>query len=119
MGIEHFGVVARVLHGGEGVGLATDGVELLGDLKGTALGGTFKDHVFDEVRQAALLGGLIPGPNIDPYPHGDGSDVWNLMGDNPDTVVEDGFNWPWPHCQLLKPLYDSAGFFHRWRSPTP
>jgi len=36
-------VVAGVLHAGEGVGMAADGVEFLGDLKGGPLAGPFEN----------------------------------------------------------------------------
>ena len=79
-------MVAGVFHGREGIGLATDGVEFLGDLIGTALLGALEDHVFDEMGETVFPLGLIAGTDIDPHAHGDGVHVGHPFGQDFDAV---------------------------------
>ena len=91
MDIQHPGMVAGVLHGGERVGLAADGIELLGDLKRAAPGRSLENHMFDEMGQPALRIGFVPRPHMNPDAHGDGAHMGHRHGKDTNAVVQNGF----------------------------
>ena len=64
--VEHPRVVARVLLGGERVGLPTDGLDLGGDLQRAAPLGALEEQVLQEMRDARLHRRLVAGANADP-----------------------------------------------------
>ncbi len=57
--VEDLDVEADGFFAGEGVEVATDGVDFAGELRGGSGGGAFEDHVFDEVRDAVGGEGLV------------------------------------------------------------
>ena len=58
--IHDLGIVGGRFLGGEGVHLTAQGVHLDGDVLGTSPRRTLKEHMFDEVRDAAELCRLVP-----------------------------------------------------------
>jgi hypothetical protein len=71
--------------------MSADGVELFCDLIGRPAGRPLENHMFDEMGQPALGDGFVASTDVDPYAHGDGSNVGYLFGDNLNTVGKDGF----------------------------
>jgi hypothetical protein len=64
--VEHFDVIAGVFLGGEGIHLAADGVDGLGDVLRAAGGGALEEHVLDKMRDAALFLRLMTRPTGEP-----------------------------------------------------
>ena len=89
--VQHPGIEAGALLGGEGVHLAADGVGLPGDVLGGAGGGAFEEHVLNEMGRAGLRRGLLPGAAADPNPQGSGADGVNPLGDDAHPIGE-GFD---------------------------
>ncbi len=54
--VEHLGVEADQLLGGEGVQIAADGIDRARDVFGGTARGALEQHVLDEMRDAVLLG---------------------------------------------------------------
>jgi hypothetical protein len=93
--VEHLDVVARVLLGREGVHLAADGVDSLGDILGTSARGAFEEHVLDEMRDAALLLRLVSRAACEPHPDAHGSHVRHSLGEEPKSVGQHVTNDHW------------------------
>ncbi len=83
-----------VLHGCKCIGLPTDIIKRLGDLKSGSLFSPLENQMFDEVRQTIFSKSFIPGPGIDPDTHSHRSDIRHLLGNNFDAVVQVGFACP-------------------------
>ena len=119
MAVQDLGMVAGVLHGGEGIVVTTNGIELFSDLIGAAAGRPLKDHVFDEMTQSVLFIIFIPGAHIHPDSHGDGANVGYLLRDDFDAVLKDGFiDHRYPFLRL-KPLCGSGEYGRPGIPPTP
>ncbi len=91
------GVVGEGLDGeadgflaGVGVEVAADGVHFAGDVLGGAVSCALEEHVFDEVGDAVYGGVFIAGAGLDPDTHGDGAEVLHLLGEDGESVGEDG-----------------------------
>ena len=63
---QHLGVVAGVLLAGERIEHTADGVDLLGDLRGSALARAFEEQMLDEVRNPVLGRGFVTRSVLDP-----------------------------------------------------
>src|SRR5579883_3228653 len=85
---KHFGVVAGVLLVGEGIQIAADPVDLVGDLLGAAPLGPLEEHVLDHMRDSPKLVFLIARPDPDPNTDRCGLDIIDVFGDNPNTIIE-------------------------------
>jgi len=88
--VEDLDVETDGLFAGEGVEIATDGVDFAGEVLGGAGGGALEDHVLDEVRDAVGGGGLVAGAAVDPDTHGDGAEVGHALGEDQEAVGERG-----------------------------
>ena len=84
--IEHFDVEADTFFGGEGVHVAADGIDLAGDLLGSAVLGAFEDHVLDEVGDAVRLRSFVAGTGFEPNADRGGADVLHLLSDYGEAV---------------------------------
>ena len=80
MGIHHLGMIAGVFHGRERIGVTADRVELLGNLIGGPLSGTFKNHVLNKMRQPVFRRVFITGTDINPDPHGHRKGMRHFLG---------------------------------------
>ncbi len=83
-------VVRGVLLGGEGVHLASDRVDRLGDLAGAARLGALEQQVLQEVRCARHLGGLVAAAHRDPEAGGDRARLGHPLGDDADARGQHG-----------------------------
>ena len=86
--VEHLDVVAGVFLRGERVELAADRVDRLRDVLGGARRGALEEHVLDEVRDAAALGGFVARAARQPDADADRADLRHPLGEKPKTVVE-------------------------------
>ena len=86
--VEHLDVVAGVLFGGEGVELAANRVDLLGDVLGGPGPSPLEQHVLDEVGNAATFGGLVPRTAGQPDTNADRPNLIHRLGQNPEAVIE-------------------------------
>ena len=119
MFVEHLDVEADAFFGGEGVHVAADGIDLTGDLLGSAVLGAFEDHVLDEMRDAVRLRRLIAGTGLEPNADGSRADVLHLLGDYGEAVgqhlttnIADFFY----HVRASRtPLEGTVLFLHIWR----
>ena len=84
--VEHFDVEADAFFGGEGVHVAADGVDLAGDLLGSAVLGAFEDHVLDEMGDAVRLRSFVARTGFEPNADGSRADVLHLLGDYGEAV---------------------------------
>ena len=66
--VEHLGVEANHLFGGEGVEIAADRIDRTRDVFGRPVGRAFEEHVLDEVREAVFFGGFAAGTARNPNP---------------------------------------------------
>ena len=100
--VEHLDVVAGVFLGGEGVELAADRVDRLRDVLGRAGRGALEEHVLDEMRDAALLGGLVARAARQPDADADRTDVRHPLGEEAKAVVEHVADDRWieTRCEL-------------------
>ncbi len=73
-------VEGRVLLGGEGVEVAADLVDRLGDGRGRSVGGALEQQVLEEVRRPARLVRLVTGPGPDPEADAHRADVRHPLG---------------------------------------
>ena len=90
VGVEHPRVVAGVLLAGGGVGLATDGVERLGDVHRGAPRGALEQQVLEEVRRAVVAVGLVARADADPGADGRRAQAGHVLGEHPDPAGQDG-----------------------------
>ena len=86
--VEEAGVEGRVLLGGEGVHLAADGLDRLGDLASRALFGALEQQVLEEVGDAGQFRTLVPRPDIDPEAERHRAYVGHPLADETDAVAE-------------------------------
>ena len=84
------GVVRRVLPRREGVHLAADGVDGLGDLARRALLGALEQQVLQEVRGARQLGRLVSSADADPGTEADRTGLRHRLGDDAEAVGQLG-----------------------------
>src|SRR5580700_197331 len=84
--VEYLDVEADALLRGEGVHVAADGINLAGNLLGSAVLGAFEDHVLDEVGDAVRLRRLIAGTSFEPNADGSRADVLHLLSDYGEAV---------------------------------
>ena len=87
--VEDLDVEADGFLAGEGVEIATDGVDFAGDALGGAGFGSFEDHVLDKVGDAIELGDFVTGAGAHPDAHGDGADVFHALSEDDETAGED------------------------------
>jgi hypothetical protein len=95
MFIEHPGMKAGVFGTGKGIGKAADHIELKSDLVAVPASGSLEDHVFDKVRDAVFLHGLVPRARTDPNTERDGPEMVQSLGNDPDSILENTF---FMHC---------------------
>ena len=88
--IEHVGVVAGVLPGGESVQLATDGVDRPGDVDRASRRGALEQQMLQEVSRAGDSAALVARADVHPDPDGGGPRRWNELGDHPQTTRQHG-----------------------------
>jgi hypothetical protein len=79
-------IKANAFLGGERVHIAADGIDLAGDLLGSAVLGAFEDHVLDKVRNAVGLRSLVARASLQPNADGRRADVFHLLGDDGKAV---------------------------------
>jgi hypothetical protein len=84
--IEYLHAEADALFGGKGVHVAADGIDLAGNLLGSAVLGAFEDHVLDKMGDAVDLRRLVAGTGLEPNADGGGADVLHLLGDDGEAV---------------------------------
>ena len=87
--VEDFHVEADGFLAGEGVEIASDGVDFAGDALSGARAGALEDHVFDEVGDSVELGDFVTGAGAHPYTHGDGANMLHAFGEDDETVRKD------------------------------
>ena len=117
--VEHPAVDAGVLLAGEGVGLAADGVEHLGDVEGRVAVGPLEQQVFEKVRRAGKLRRLVTGPCPDPEPDGRRAHLGHGLGDNADAVGQNGTDDHDPGTVGVSRIYSPSGRGARSRSRPP
>ena len=88
--VQYLDVEADGLFAGEGVEITADGVDLAGDVLGGAAGGSFEDHVLDEVGEAVFFDWLVTGAGVDPGTHGYGAHMRHGLGEDEEAIGEDG-----------------------------
>ena len=89
--VEQAGVEGRVLLGGEGVHVAADRVDRLGDLAGAAGLGALEQQVLEEVRGPGHSAGVSSRePASTQKPSGHRVRVGHALGDDPEAAVEAG-----------------------------
>ena len=82
MAVQHAGVEAGGIAGGEGVDLPADGVHAPGKLRGGAVGRALEEHMLNEVGAALLAALFIARADADPDADGGGADAGHfLVGD--------------------------------------
>ena len=82
MAVQHAGVEAGGIAGGEGVDLPADGVHAPGKLRSGAVGRALEEHVLNEVGAALLAALFIARADADPDADGSGADAGHfLVGD--------------------------------------
>ena len=86
--VEHLDVVARVFLGREGVELAADRIDRLRDVLGRSGGRALEQHVLDEMRDAAALGGFVPRAARQPHADTDRADLRHPLGEKTEAVIE-------------------------------
>ena len=86
--IERVRVEGRVLLGGEGVDVAADRVDRLGDVLGGPGRGSLEQEVLEEVRDARLCVRLVTRSGADPEPERDRPDRRHRLGHDADARVE-------------------------------
>ena len=74
--VQDLGMKTGVFLAGKGIGEATDGIELLGDLQAVALVGALKDHMLDKMGNAVICGHLVPRTHVDPNTERNGAVVF-------------------------------------------
>ena len=79
--VEHLDVVAGVFLRREGVEVAADRVDLLGDVLGRAVLGALEEHVLDEVGDAAAGVALVAGSAGQPDADRHAPHVRHRLGD--------------------------------------
>jgi hypothetical protein len=84
--VKHLDVEADALFGGEGVHVAADGIDLAGDLLGSAMLGAFEDHVLDKMGDAVRLRRFVARTGFKPNADRGGADVLHLLGDDGETM---------------------------------
>jgi hypothetical protein len=82
VGVQHPGVVAGVLLGGERVQLTADRVERGRDLQRVPPGGALEQQVLEVMGGTGLHGSLIPRTDADPYPERHGPNGRHRLGDD-------------------------------------
>ena len=88
--VDQAGVEGRVLLGGEGVHVAADRVDGLGDVAGAAGVGALEQQVLEEVRGPPLGRRLVARAGVHPERQGGRVGVRHLLGDDLDAVVQAG-----------------------------
>ena len=88
--VEHPGVEAGVLLGGERVHLPADRVEQRGDLHGLAPAGALEQQVLEVVRRAHLGVRLVARADPDPDAERGRADARHVLGDDPQAPGQDG-----------------------------
>ena len=88
VGVQHPGVEAGALLGGEGVDLAPHRVHLLGQLPGGAPAGALEQHVLDEVGRAVLRRALVAGAGAHPDAQGRRAHPGHVLRQDPHPVGE-------------------------------
>ena len=86
--VEHLDVVAGVFLGGEGVELAADRVDRLGDVFGRPRRRALEEHVLDEMGDAAALGRFVARAARQPDADADRADLRHPLGENTKAVIE-------------------------------
>src|SRR5208337_2104248 len=86
--VEHFGVEANLLLGGESVEHAADGIHFAGDIFGGAAVGALEDHVLQEMSQSVFGGDFAAGAVAHPDADRDGADVLHGLGNDNEAVRE-------------------------------
>ena len=79
MAVQHAGIEAGGIAGGEGVDLPADGVHAPGKLRGGAVGRALEEHVLDEVGAALLAALFIARADADPDADGGGADAGHFL----------------------------------------
>ncbi len=90
MFVQYFDIETDRLFPGEGVQVTADGVCLAGELLSGAGGGSFEDHVLDEVGDAVEGESFVAGAGVDPDAHGNGADVGDGLGEYEQAVGQMG-----------------------------
>ncbi len=83
-------VIGGDLLGGEGVHVAADRFDGLGDRGRVATVGAFEQEMLEEVAHAGPGGRFVAGPGPDPEPDGDGTELREDLGDHAQPRVQAG-----------------------------
>ena len=87
--VEDLQVEGGVLLGREGIHVATDRVDLRGDLLRRARLRALEDHVLDEVADPGLGEGLVAASPLQPDPDRDAADMGHRLGEEGEAVGQD------------------------------
>ena len=82
------GVEGRGLPPGEGVHVAADPVDGLGDLQSRPVGRALEEEMLQEVRRPGEGVGFVAGTYLRPHADGDRRRVGQVLGDDPEAVSE-------------------------------
>ena len=85
VGLEHAGVIGRVLGAGRGVEIAADRLDLLGDLPRGAPPRALERHVLEEMRDAVLVAPFVAAAGIDPDAERGGLEMRHRVGHDIDA----------------------------------
>ena len=83
---DHLRVVAGTFLGGKRIHLSAQRIHLHGDVLRRAALRALEQDVLDEVRKAVLLRAFIHGSRADPQPDADGWEIFDRLGNDPQTV---------------------------------
>ena len=97
VGVQHPGIEAGALLGGEGVDLAAHGVHLLRQLGGGAAPGSLEEHVLDEMGRPVLPRALMAGAGPHPDAQGNRAHPRHMLRQDTHPVGERLFSY-------IKPL---------------
>ncbi|CPU60558.1 Uncharacterised protein [Mycobacteroides abscessus] len=81
IGVQHMSVITGLLACGEGVELAPDGVDRLGDIGRRPGGRGFEQQVLEEVRRTGDTAPLVARPHVDPHADGRRAHRGHGLGD--------------------------------------
>src|SRR5215467_11921227 len=88
--VKHLGVEAHQFLSGEGIEIASDGIDRARDIFRRTMRGPLKEHVLDEMRNPILFRGFTAGAGTDPDSHGNGPHMRHGLGDDTDAVRQSG-----------------------------
>jgi len=87
----NFGQITTVFLAGKRIKRPAHCVDLLGNGQGAMSQRTLEEHVLDKVGDTVFSRSFMPGPILDPKTDGRGIGPGDGLGQNADTVIENGF----------------------------